>query len=96
MKNYDVIIVGSGAGAVIAEDALAHGLSVALVDRGPLGGTCLNLGCIPSKMLLCPADSPPTARSPKNRSLRVMVASELHDLRTAQSEHYLADAIKLL
>jgi len=56
MKNYDVIVIGSGSGALIADEAVAHGFKTALVDRGPLGGTCLNLGCIPSKMLIYPAD----------------------------------------
>ena len=44
MKKYDVIVIGSGAGAQIVEDALLHELSVALVDKGPAGGTCLNTG----------------------------------------------------
>jgi mycothione reductase len=56
MKEYDVIVVGSGAGMLIVESALLQGLTVALVDTGPLGGTCLNVGCIPSKMLIYPAD----------------------------------------
>jgi len=56
MKEYDVIVVGSGAGSAIVDGALSHGLKVALVERGPLGGTCLNVGCIPSKMLIFPAD----------------------------------------
>lgn len=56
MKEYDVIVIGSGAGAIIVEAALSQGLNVASVDKGPLGGTCLNLGCIPSKMLIYPAD----------------------------------------
>jgi mycothione reductase len=56
VKKYDVIVVGSGCGMIIAEEATAHGLKVALVDRGPLGGTCLNLGCIPSKILINAAD----------------------------------------
>ena len=56
MKKYDVIVIGSGCGMNIVEEALAHGLSVALVDKGPLGGTCANLGCIPSKMLIFAAD----------------------------------------
>jgi len=56
MKQYDVIVIGSGAGALIVDEALAKGLKVALVDKGPLGGTCLNLGCIPSKMLIYTAD----------------------------------------
>lgn len=56
MKEYDVIVIGSGAGLSVVESALDHDLSVALVDKGPLGGTCLNLGCIPSKMLIYPSD----------------------------------------
>jgi mycothione reductase len=56
MKKYDVIVIGSGCGINIVDEALAHGLSVALVDKGPLGGTCANLGCIPSKMLIFVAD----------------------------------------
>jgi len=56
VKKYDVVVVGSGSGASIVENALRQGLEVALVDRGPLGGTCLNVGCIPSKILIFPAD----------------------------------------
>jgi mycothione reductase len=56
VKNYDAVVIGSGSGMLIVEEALAHGWKVALVDRGPLGGTCPNLGCIPSKMLIFPAD----------------------------------------
>jgi len=56
MNEYDVIVIGSGCGTNIVNEALAHGLSVALVDKGPLGGTCANLGCIPSKMLIFAAD----------------------------------------
>lgn len=55
-EKYDVIVIGSGAGMVVVEEALAHGLKVALVDKGPTGGTCLNTGCIPSKMLIVAAD----------------------------------------
>jgi mycothione reductase len=56
MKKYDVIVIGSGCGLNIVNETLVHGLNVALVDKGPLGGTCANLGCIPSKMLIFPAE----------------------------------------
>ncbi|HUV52669.1 MAG TPA: dihydrolipoyl dehydrogenase [Dehalococcoidia bacterium] len=56
MKNYDVIVIGSGAGMIIVDEAVEQGLKVALVDKGPIGGTCLNLGCVPSKMLIYAAD----------------------------------------
>ncbi len=55
MREFDVIIIGSGAGMNVAARARANNLSVALVEDGPLGGTCLNRGCIPSKILIEPA-----------------------------------------
>lgn len=57
MEEFDVIVIGSGSGMIVASYAVENGLKVALVDKGPpLGGTCLNWGCIPSKMLIYPAD----------------------------------------
>jgi mycothione reductase len=56
MKDYDIIVIGAGAGLEIVFKALPAGLKVALVDKGNVGGTCLNVGCVPSKMLIYPAD----------------------------------------
>ncbi len=56
MKNYDVLVIGTGSGMSIAEAALNREMEVAVVEDGPLGGTCLNRGCIPSKMVIYPAD----------------------------------------
>ncbi len=56
LKEYDIIVIGSGSGGEIVEFAINHGFKVAWIDKGPLGGTCLNNGCIPSKMLIYPAD----------------------------------------
>jgi len=56
MKKYDFVVIGSGCGSNIVDEAVGHGKKVAVIDRGPLGGTCLNLGCIPSKMLIYAAD----------------------------------------
>jgi dihydrolipoamide dehydrogenase len=54
MANYDVIIIGSGPGGYVCAIRCAQlGLKVACVEgRDTLGGTCLNVGCIPSKALL--------------------------------------------
>jgi dihydrolipoamide dehydrogenase len=52
-KTYDVVVIGSGpAGYVAAIRAAQLGLGVACVEREFVGGTCLNVGCIPSKALL--------------------------------------------
>jgi dihydrolipoamide dehydrogenase len=56
MKEYDFVVVGSGCGLIIVEEAIEHDIKVALIDKGPAGGTCSNTGCIPSKMLIQPAD----------------------------------------
>ena len=53
-SNFDLIVIGAGPGGyVCAFRAAQLGLKVALVEKSPtLGGTCLNVGCIPSKALL--------------------------------------------
>lgn len=56
MPNFDLIVIGSGSGLEISSEAAEMGLSVAVVENGPFGGTCLNRGCIPSKMLIHCAD----------------------------------------
>ncbi|MFO8052249.1 MAG: dihydrolipoyl dehydrogenase [Thermoplasmatota archaeon] len=56
MKEYDLIVIGSGAGMNVASDAHSQGMNVAVIENGPVGGTCLNRGCIPSKIMLYPAD----------------------------------------
>ncbi len=56
MKEYGLIIIGSGAGMNIVDLPLQKGERVAVVEEGPLGGTCLNRGCISSKVLIHVAD----------------------------------------
>ena len=52
MTMFDIIIIGAGPGGYeTAADAAAHGLTVAIVERDQMGGTCLNRGCIPTKAL---------------------------------------------
>ncbi len=56
MKTFDVIVLGAGNSFDVIRDAGAAGLQVAVVEKGPLGGTCPNRGCIPSKLVLAHAD----------------------------------------
>jgi dihydrolipoamide dehydrogenase len=56
MEKFDVLVIGSGSGMIVAAAAVDQGFRTAVVDSGPMGGTCLNRGCVPSKMLIYPAD----------------------------------------
>ena len=56
MKEYDLIVLGGGtAGMGVAHSAAADGWNTAVVEVSRLGGTCLNVGCIPSKTLISSA-----------------------------------------
>ena len=52
MKQYDVIIIGTGAANIIADAAIGQHKHIAIIERGRFGGTCLNRGCVPTKALL--------------------------------------------
>lgn len=56
MRHFDLCVIGSGSGNSIIDDQFSD-QQVALVDKGErFGGTCLNVGCIPTKMFVHPAD----------------------------------------
>ncbi|QQE78471.1 mercury(II) reductase [Alicyclobacillus sp. SO9] len=51
--DYDLLIIGSGGSAFSAAiQAVSYGAKVAMVERGTVGGTCVNIGCVPSKNML--------------------------------------------
>ncbi|WP_019567735.1 glutathione-disulfide reductase [Thioalkalivibrio sp. ALMg13-2] len=51
MEHYDIIVIGGGSGGLaVAERAAPHGARVAVFDPKPLGGTCVNEGCVPKKL----------------------------------------------
>lgn len=56
MQEFDFLVIGSGSGLDVANVAANQGQSVAVVEKRRIGGTCLNRGCIPSKVLLYHAD----------------------------------------
>ena len=76
MKKFDVIVIGAGSGLNISSSAADMGLKVALIDKGPMGGTCLNRGCIPSKIVIHSAD---VAETIKNSS-KFFVNSKLNSV----------------
>ncbi len=69
-EHADVIVIGTGGGLKIAAPAADRGLKVVLIEKGDFGGTCLNRGCIPSKMLIYPAEMLDTIRQADRWNLR--------------------------
>ncbi|MEM7339588.1 MAG: mycothione reductase [Actinomycetota bacterium] len=61
MQDYDLVIVGTGSGNSIPGPEF-DGWNIAIVEKGVFGGTCLNVGCIPSKMFVYAADVAETIR----------------------------------
>lgn len=61
-SGYDLAIIGSGSAAFAAAiEARRHGARVVMIERGTVGGTCVNVGCVPSKALLAAAEARHTA-----------------------------------
>jgi dihydrolipoamide dehydrogenase len=56
IKQYDTIVIGSGGGTKLVRPVANLGKKVAILEKETPGGTCLNRGCIPSKMLIYPAN----------------------------------------
>ena len=51
-RHYDLLTIGGGSGGVaISNRAAQHGAKAALIERGRLGGTCVNVGCVPKKIM---------------------------------------------
>ena len=70
--DYDLIVIGSGAGGSVAADIIARaGKRVAIVESEQLGGECPNYGDIPSKALLHAANIYDSGRNSKKFGLRV-------------------------
>ena len=103
-SSVHVAIIGSGGAAMAAAiRAAEEGASVTLVERGTLGGTCVNVGCVPSKIMIrsahiahlratSPFDDGVSAASPRIRRDRLLVQQQarVDDLRHAKYEGVLA------
>ncbi len=61
MHHYDLVVIGTGSGNSIVDDAFRD-LDVGIVEHGRFGGTCVNVGCIPTKMFAYTADVADTVR----------------------------------
>src|SRR5580658_11170027 len=51
-EEFDLVVIGGGSGGLAAaQRAAEYGARVALAESGPLGGTCVNVGCVPKKVM---------------------------------------------
>ena len=75
MESFDVLVIGTGSGMIVASAAVENGLTTAVVDNGPMGGTCINRGCVPSKMLIYPADVATLAREAEKIGVNATINS---------------------
>src|SRR3972149_4409602 len=83
VEHFDLIVIGSGSGMLIASVAVEQGLIVALVESGRMGGTCINRGCVPSKMLIYPADVAATLKDSEKIGVNATINSmDFHNIMT--------------
>ena len=75
MQTFDLIVIGAGSGLNISSVAAEMGMKVAVVDKGPMGGTCLNRGCIPSKIIIHSADVAETIKKSKSFGINSKISS---------------------
>ncbi|WP_348613043.1 dihydrolipoyl dehydrogenase family protein [Halobaculum rarum] len=73
MSDFDIVVLGGGTGNIVAAAAAEAGKEVALVERGRLGGTCLNRGCNPSKKLIHRANVAETVRGADSLGIEASV-----------------------
>src|SRR5438132_11982433 len=91
MASFDLIVLGGGpAGYTGAIRAAQLGLNTAIIDkRQVLGGTCLNIGCIPRKALLLSSEHVHFAHheAPRHGSKVESISLDLHPMIKTKSEH---------
>jgi mycothione reductase len=92
--EFDLIVIGGGSGLDIANAAALQGLKVAIIEKGRLGGTCLNRGCIPSKLLIHSADIVETIKNAGTFGINVdglsidfqKIVSRVNEITDAESD----------
>ena len=68
MKNdFDLMVIGGGSGGLAsAQRAAEYGANVAVIEQAPLGGTCVNVGCVPKKIMFNAAHTAEIIKESKN------------------------------
>lgn len=78
-EEFDLVVIGGGSGGLAtAQRAAEHGATVALVESGRLGGTCVNVGCVPKKLMWNAAEIAGKLEDARDYGFR-LGAAEPHD-----------------
>ncbi len=86
-KSYDAVVIGGGMGGYVCAIRLTQlGKKVALVEKGSLGGVCLNWGCIPSKALIAAANLVEEVRGAAARGITAEPKVDLARLKAFKDE----------
>jgi len=75
MQSFDLIVIGAGSGLNVSSAAADRGMKTAVVEKGPMGGTCLNRGCIPSKIIIHSADVAETIKKGRDFGINSKISS---------------------
>jgi len=79
--DYDLLVIGAGSGGLAhAQRAAEYGAKVAIIENGPLGGTCVNVGCVPKKVMWYAAHHAESMHQARDYGFDVAVRG--HDWRT--------------
>jgi mycothione reductase len=78
-RHFDLIVFGGGNAITTAIECGKAGMKVALVERGPLGGTCPHRGCIPSKLLIGYADAAESTREARKFGFETTIETKDRD-----------------
>jgi len=94
-QNFDLVILGAGSGGYAAALRAAQlGMSVGLIEKGKLGGTCLHVGCIPTKALLHSAEIADATRESAKYGVRAEFGGVEIDAVTRYREEVVASKFK--
>jgi mycothione reductase len=93
-NTFDLIVIGSGSGLDVANAVHQDGLKVAVIEKDKMGGTCLNRGCVPSKLLIHSADISEIIKSAHLFGLKVngfsidfeSIVNRVNDITDSQSD----------
>jgi dihydrolipoamide dehydrogenase len=94
INTFDLIVIGSGSGLDVVNAIYNDGLKVAIIEKDKMGGTCLNRGCVPSKLLIHSADISEIIKSAHTFGIKIdsfsidfaSIVDRVNDITDSQSD----------